>query len=224
MKNQVTGIKKGAQSGRWLAAIVFSSISTLALPLFAQATAIEQFKSFAAGSKSAKGEFVQQQVKLVDGKPKVTKTSTGNFVFARPGKFIWTYLKPYEQTLQTDGEQLYIYDKDLNQVTIKKIGNALSASPAAILFGGGEIEKSFTLKEIGNKQGLDWLEAVPKEKDPNFEHIGIGMKDGVPVAMELRDGFGQVSLLTLKNIEKNPAIKTDQFKFIVPAGADVSRL
>ena len=200
-------------------------IAGLALlaPVLAHAGALEQFKAFAANTKTAKGDFIQQQVKMVDGAPKVLKTSSGNFIFSRPGKFIWTYLKPYEQILQTDGEQLYIFDKDLNQVTIKQIGNALGASPAAILFGAADLEKSFTLKEIGNKQGLEWLEAIPKEKDSNFEHIGIGMKDGLPLALELRDGFGQISLLSLKNIEKSPVIKADQFKFVLPKGADVFR-
>lgn len=196
---------------------------SLALPLLANASAIEQFKAFAANTKSAKGEFSQQQVKMVDGSPKISKTVSGTFSFARPGKFIWTYLKPYEQVLQTDGDKLYIYDKDLNQVTIRELNGALGASPAAILFGNGELDKNFHLKEIGVKQGVEWLEATPKAKDSQFEHIGIGMKDGLPLALELRDSFGQVSLVTLKNVEKNPAFKADQFKFTIPSGADVSR-
>lgn len=203
-----------------LALLSFAAIS---ISTSACASALEQFKSFVAGNKAAKGEFTQQQVKVVDGKAKVGKTASGTFSFARPGKFIWIYLLPYEQVLQSDGDKLYIYDKDLNQVTIKAIGNALGASPAAILFGQSDLEKNFTLKEVGLKQGVEWLEAIPKEKDTQFEHIGIGMKDGLPLALELRDTFGQISLVTLKNVEKNPSFKADQFKFIVPAGADVFR-
>lgn len=198
----------------------------LAWPVLAQASAVEQFKAFVANTRSAQGEFVQQQVKVSEGVAKPGKTSSGSFSFARPGKFVWTYVKPYEQVLQADGEQLYLYDKDLNQVTIKALGNALAASPAGILFGSAgaaDLEKNFTLKEVGNKQGLEWLEAVAKSKDSQFEHIGIGMKEGVPVALELRDGFGQTSLLTLKNMEKNPVFKANHFKFVVPAGADVLR-
>ncbi|MES2069797.1 MAG: outer membrane lipoprotein chaperone LolA [Pseudomonadota bacterium] len=191
------------------------------LSLPAYASGMEQFKSFVANTKSARGEFSQQIVKMVDGQPKVSKTSTGTFQFARPGKFIWTYVKPYEQVLQADGDKLFIYDKDLNQVTIKKLGDALGSSPAAILFGSSDLEKNFSLKEVGPKQGLEWFEAIPKTKDTSFDHIGIGMKDGAPVALELRDSFGQVSLITLKNVEKNPAMKADQFKFVVPAGADI---
>ncbi|MFZ6658267.1 outer membrane lipoprotein chaperone LolA [Undibacterium sp. TJN19] len=211
----------------YLATKVAACIIALALtPALAAASAVEQFKSFVTNNKSAKGEFIQQQVKMVDGSAKISKTANGNFIFARPGKFIWAYTKPYEQILQADGDKLYIYDKDLNQVTIRELGNALGSSPAAILFGSAgaaDLDKNFSFKEVGNKQGLEWLEAVAKAKDSQFEHIGIGMKDGVPVALELRDNFGQVSLLTLKNLEKNPALKPDQFKFVVPAGADVFR-
>ena len=203
--------------------IAIFCLMNIALQTSSHATALEQFKSFVSNTKSAKGEFSQQQIKMQEGKAKVSKTALGSFMFARPGKFIWTYVKPYEQTLQTDGEQLYIYDKDLNQVTIKALGGALGASPAAILFGGSELEKNFTLKEVGVKQDLEWLEAIPKTKDSQFEHIGIGMKDGLPVALELRDSFGQISLVTLKSVERNPVFKADQFKFVVPTGADVFR-
>lgn len=187
----------------------------------AHAAALDQFKSFVSSTQSARGEFTQQLVKIESGTTKVSNKSTGTFVFARPGKFIWTYQKPYEQLLQADGDKLYIYDKDLNQVTIKKLGDALGSSPAAILFGNNDLDKNFTLKEAGTKDGMEWLEATPKAKDTTFEHIGIGMRNGVPAAMELRDSFGQVSLLSFTKFETNPSMPAGQFKFVVPKGADV---
>jgi len=187
----------------------------------AHAAALDQFKSFVASTQSARGEFSQQLVKIESGTTKMSNKSTGTFVFARPGKFIWTYQKPYEQLLQADGDKLFIYDKDLNQVTIKKLGDALGSSPAAILFGSNDLEKNFTLKEAGTKDGMEWLEATPKAKDTTFEHIGIGLRNGVPAAMELRDSFGQVSLLSFTKFEKNPSMPAGQFKFVVPKGADV---
>jgi len=193
------------------------------LPALAFASALEQFKTFVASTKSASGEFTQRQVKMIDGSAKMSNASSGTFVFSRPGKFIWTYLKPYHQIMQADGENLYLYDKDLNQVTVRKLGNALGSSPAAILFGSNTLEKDFTLKEKGLKEGLEWLEATPKAKDTSFETIGIGLRNGIPEAMELRDSFGQVSLLTFKKFERNPAIKPNQFKFIAPKGADILR-
>ena len=191
------------------------------LPVFAHASALDQFKAFVAGTKSAKGEFTQRQVKSMDGSTKVSNQASGTFFFQRPGKFIWLYQKPYEQLLQADGEHLYIYDKDLNQVTEKKLGNAIGSSPAAILFGSNDLERNFSLKDAGAKDGLEWLEATPKAKDTSFNRIGIGLKDGVPHAMELRDNFGQVSLLTFTRFEKNPSMPADQFKFTPPKGADV---
>jgi outer membrane lipoprotein carrier protein len=183
----------------------------------AHATALDQFKSFVSGTKSARGEFTQTQVQ----KTKTGKTSSGTFVFARPGKFIWTYQKPYEQLLQADGDTLYLYDKDLNQVTTRKLGGALGSSPAAILFGSNDLEKNFTLAEAGTHDGLEWLNATPKSKDTTFEQIGIGLKDGIPQAMELKDNFGQTVLLKFTSFQRNPALGAQTFKFDVPKGAEV---
>jgi outer membrane lipoprotein carrier protein len=183
----------------------------------AHASALDQFKSFVAGTKSARGEFTQTQVM----KTKTGKTSSGTFVFSRPGKFIWTYQKPYEQLLQADGDTLYLYDKDLNQVTTRKLGGALGSSPAAILFGSNDLEKNFTLAEAGTHDGLEWLNATPKSKDTTFEQIGIGLKDGIPQAMELKDNFGQTVLLKFTSFQRNPALGAQTFKFEVPKGAEV---
>lgn len=194
--------------------------SAFAFPGMASAAALDQFKSFVASTQSAKGEFTQQQLgKSKNGK--ATPASSGSFVFARPGKFIWTYQKPYEQVLQADGETLYIYDKDLNQVTTRKLGNALGSSPAAILFGSNKLEENFTLSEAGARDGMEWLNATPKAKDTSFEQISIGLKGGVPMAMELKDTFGQTSRLTFTNFQRNPQLGAQQFKFTVPQGADV---
>ncbi len=202
--------------------VLLAAAILMAAPMSAAAAALDQFKSFVASTKSAKGEFSQRVVKSdAQARTKPASISTGTFVFARPGKFIWTYQKPYEQLLQADGDKLYIYDKDLNQVTVKKLGNALGSSPAAILFGSNDLDKNFTLQEAGKKNGLEWLHAIPKAKDTTFELIAIGMRNGVPEAMELRDSFGQVSTLTFTNFERNPPMGATQFKFVVPKDADV---
>jgi len=183
----------------------------------ASAAALEQFKAFVASTKAAKGEFTQKVV----AQGSKDKLSSGSFTFARPGKFIWTYTKPYDQVLQADGEQLFIFDKDLNQVTVRKLGDALGSSPAAILFGSNDLEKNFALSEAGTRDGLEWLKATPKAKDASFEQIQIGLKNGTPEAMELKDSFGQTSILSFKKFEKNPALNATSFKFVMPKGADV---
>jgi outer membrane lipoprotein carrier protein len=218
MNNRLQFFTNRRSLAGWLA------VCAIALPAFAHAAALDQFKSFVASTKSAKGEFTQRMVKTdgaVGNTLRVSNVSSGTFVFARPGKFVWTYQKPYEQLLQADGEKLYIYDKDLNQVTVRALGDALGSSPAAILFGSNDLEKNFTLKEAGTKDGLEWLQATPKTKDTTFDQIGIGLRNGVPEAMELRDSFGQVSLLSFTKFDKNPPMTASQFKFIVPKGADV---
>ena len=191
----------------------------------------DQLKAFVAQVHSARGDFVQREVKAPNNaqgasgtmsmSPRNGGTSSGTFSFARPGKFTWTYEKPYQQVLQSDGDKLYVYDKDLNQVTIRQLNGALGASPAAILFGSNDLEKNFTLRDAGVKDGIDWLELTPKAKDTQFQSVGIGFRNGNLEAMELHDVFGNVTLLTFSNIQKNPSLPADQFKFVVPKGADV---
>ncbi|TDN68741.1 outer membrane lipoprotein chaperone LolA [Paraburkholderia sp. BL10I2N1] len=194
------------------------------------ASGTEQLKAFVAQVHAARGTFVQREIKAPKdaqgasgAMPAMSSggTSSGTFLFARPGKFIWSYEKPYQQLLQADGDKLYVYDKDLNQVTVRKLGGALGASPAAILFGSNDLEKNFTLRDAGMKDGIDWLELTPKSKDTQFQRVGIGFRDGNLEAMELHDVFGNVTLLTFSNIQKNPSLPADQFRFTVPKGADV---
>lgn len=192
------------------------------LPLLAGASAMEQFKHFLTNTQSARGEFAQVQVKQEAGeKLRMGTPATGTFLFSKPGKFIWTYQKPYEQILQSDGKTLYIYDKDLNQITTKKLDTALGASPAAILFGSTDIEKNFKISENGKRDGMEWIEVIPKNNENTFQRINIGLQNNVPAAMELYDTLGQLSLIKFTKFEKNPALKADTFKFIVPKGVDV---
>ncbi|MEX3998271.1 outer membrane lipoprotein chaperone LolA [Paraburkholderia sp. EG285A] len=197
----------------------------------AYASGTDQLKQFVSQVHSARGSFVQRDLKAPSGAKNASdaiatatmnaKTSSGTFVFARPGKFIWSYEKPYQQVLQSDGDNLYVYDKDLNQVTERKLGGALGASPAAILFGSNDLDKNFTLSDAGVKNGIDWLELIPKSKDTQFKSVGIGFRDGNLEAMELHDVFGNVTLLTFSNIEKNPSLPASTFKFVRPPGADL---
>ena len=184
----------------------------------AQAGAVAALREFLAQTKTARGEFTQQ---VTRGSAQAAPPSSGTFFFERPGRFRWTYAKPYEQVLVADGERLYLYDKDLNQVTVKKVAAALPASPASILFGGNEFERDFVVSEAGTRDGVEWLKAVPRAKDSQFERIEIGFRDGVPVAMVLADSFGQVSRLAFVRFERNPRLDAQLFRFVPPPGADV---
>lgn len=205
-----------------IGAIAVATATMLTSPS-ADAAATDQLRTFVTTVKSAKGEFTQRQIKGNGDALRVTGTSSGSFVFSRPGKFSWRYTKPYEQLLQADGQTLYIYDKDLNQVTERKLDAALGSSPAAILFGSNDLERNFVIKDGPTRDGVEWLELTPKAKDTQFERIGIVFKGGNLEAMELRDAFGNTTLLTFSAMQKNPPLSADTFRFTVPKGADVIR-
>ena len=184
----------------------------------AHANAIDQLRSFLSQTKTASGEFTQR---VSGAKVKVPQTSSGRFVFQRPGKFRWVYERPYEQLLVADGEKLYLYDKDLNQVTVKSLAAALPASPASILFGTDDFESHFEVRDTGARDGLAWIEARPRAKDSQFDRIAIGFRDGLPQALELTDAFGQISQLRFSRVERNPKVDPQSFRFTPPPGADV---
>lgn len=185
----------------------------------AHAAALDQLRSFLTQTQSARGEFVQRLTPRPGAK--VPPTVSGQFVFQRPGKFRWLYEKPYEQLIVADGQRLVMFDKDLNQATIKKLQASLPSSPASILFGSNEFEKEFEVADGGARDGLEWIIARPRAKDTTFERIEIGFRDGLPQAMVLADGFGQVTQLTFSKVERNPKLDADVFRFTPPKGADV---
>jgi len=196
------------------------TLSLLAWVPAVQAGAIAQLQAFATQTRSARGVFVQ---KVTSRTQRASPVTSGEFSFARPGKFRWVYLKPYEQLIVADGETLTIFDKDLNQASVKKLDDALGATPAAILFGSNDLEQRFALKEAGNREGVEWLDATPKSRDTAFERISIGFRNGTLAAMELRDALGQTTLLTFSKVEINATLAPDVFRFVIPKGADVLR-
>jgi outer membrane lipoprotein carrier protein len=185
----------------------------------AGAASIENLKAFLQQTTSAKARFAQI---IVDKNLRELQRVTGTMQFQRPGKFRWEYHKPYEQVIVGDGARLWIYDKDLNQVTVRKLDQALGNSPAALLAGNNEIERVYTLTNLGNQEGLDWLEAVPRSQENAFERVRLGFgKAGGLEAMELRDAFGQVTIIKFAGLEANPKLPPETFRFTPPKGADV---
>ncbi|MCX7137058.1 MAG: outer membrane lipoprotein chaperone LolA [Proteobacteria bacterium] len=184
----------------------------------ARAASIEMLKGLLQQTTSGKARFAQI---VVDKNLKELQRATGTMQFVRPGRFRWEYDKPYEQTIVGDGARLWIYDKDLNQVTVRKLDKALGGSPAALLAGSNEIEKVYTLTNLGPQEGLDWLEAVPKSKDNTFERIRLGFSQTGLEAMELRDQFAQTTVIKFAGVERNPKIAPEVFRFTPPKGADV---
>lgn len=188
------------------------------LPGASAASSVEELRSMLEQTTTARARFAQM---VLDRNMKMLQQATGTMQFARPGKFRWEYEKPYEQVIVSDGARVWLYDKDLNQVTVRKFDRALGSSPAAILAGSNEIEKSYQFKSIGSQDGLEWLEAIPKTQDTAFERIKLGFGKAGLEAMELRDQFGQITVIKFSTIERNAKIPPEAFQFVPPKGSDV---
>lgn len=185
----------------------------------AHAAATDKLKVFISATRSAQAEFSQT---VFDKNGKTLQSASGTMQFERPGKFRWSYLKPYEQLIVGDGKRFWLYDADLNQVTVKKLDAALGGSPAALLSGNNEIGRDFVLKDTGERDGLEWLQATPKSSDTNFSRILMGFNTASElVVMELHDTFGHRTVLRFSGLKNNPSLSPQLFKFVPPKGADV---
>jgi outer membrane lipoprotein carrier protein len=192
--------------------------SFLFLSFFAQASSLDRFTDFVRGAQSARADFEQ---KVYDRSGKLSQESKGSFAFQRPGLFRWVYAKPVDQLIVGDGARVWIYDRDLNQVTVRKLSRALGSTPAALLAGSADIEKAFELSDAGTKDRLEWLEATPREREAGFERVRMGFDADELRAMELFDHFGQRTVLRFMNLRRNPKIDKSEFRFEPPKGADV---
>ena len=197
---------------------ILSTAAFAFLPLFAHAGAVDQLHDFLKNTRTLKADFAQAVIARNGRKP---QQSSGTVAISRPGKLRWEIVKPYPQLVVGDGEKIWIHDPELQQVTVRKAGQAIGSSPAALLSGNNDLEKNFTLKEGGEAEGMAWVDATPKAGDSGFEKVRLGFSGGDLKAMELFDSFGQTTQIRFSKIERNPALPTATFKFTPPAGADV---
>ena len=201
---------------RGFLALVFLFGVLPAVPAYAGP--IEKMRAFIEQTRSARAIFTQT---VADSSGQISQQASGTVQFQRPGRFRWTYSKPYEQTIVGDGEKLWIYDKDLNQVTERKLDKALGSSPAALLAGADDIEKYFSLNALGKKGKLEWLEVKPYDEESLFDKVRMGFNKNMLEVMELYDHFGQKTTIKLSRLERNPVTPGDIYTFTVPEGADV---
>jgi outer membrane lipoprotein carrier protein len=184
----------------------------------ARADAVEALRGFVAQVKSGRTSFTQV-VTSPDGAKR--RNSSGGFEFARPNRFRFAYSKPYEQLIVADGEKVWLYDADLNQVTVRPFTQALGATPAALLAGGAAIDKDFELTGLPDEGGLQWVQALPRVKEGSIQSLKVGFRGNALAAVEIVDGFGQRSRLDFGPIEANVALAAERFRFSPPPGADV---
>jgi outer membrane lipoprotein carrier protein len=204
----------------------------MAMAGVAQADAVATLRHFVKDVQTGRGNFTQV-VTSPDGKK--TRKSTGTLEFQRPNRFRFFYAAPTEQLIVGDGKQVWLYDTDLNQVTVRPMGQALGASPAALL-SGGSLDKDFTLSAVAAStssaaaatstpsqatSSLEWVEALPRHKDGQFQSVRVGFRNGQLAALEILDSFGQRSRLDFAQFEPKVALPATRFQFTPPAGADV---
>jgi outer membrane lipoprotein carrier protein len=174
-------------------------------------------REFIRDVKTGRAQFTQT-VTSPDGAKK--KTSTGSFEFARPNRFRFVYVKPFDQVIVADGQKVWIFDADLNQASSRKFSSALGATPAALL-AGGSLDKDFDLAALPAKDGLEWVAATPKAKDGAFKSVKVGFRGKDLAAVEIVDAFDQRSMLQFSQFAGGVAFAADAFQFKPPAGADV---
>lgn len=196
---------------RSLVAVAFAGSIGLA-----QAGAIDALKKFNADTDGISGTFSQ----TVKSK-KRTQTASGEFKILRPGQFRWEYTKPYKQLIVGDGKTIWLYDTDLAQVTKSAQNQTIGDSPAAILSNKNALDSSYTLKEDGSKNGVDYVLAKPKRNNAGYQFIKIGFKGEQLATMQLKDSFGNETTIRFDSINTHPKLSKSQFSFTPPKGVDV---
>jgi outer membrane lipoprotein carrier protein len=184
----------------------------------ANAATIERLRAFVRDTQTARANFTQV---VTDRNGRTKSEASGEFAIWRPGKFRWSVAKPYQQLLVGDGERVWIYDPDLNQVVKRRADQALGTTPAALLAGKEEVEHAFDWQDLPAADGLDWLSAKPKDKESSFTEIRLGFDGSALAALDIYDNFGQRTRVKLAKLERNPKLSPDLFRFTPPKGADV---
>ena len=191
----------------------------------AHASGLDALQNFVKSAHSGRAEFTQVVTAPArEGQAARSKSSSGTFEFLRPNRFRFDYRKPFEQTIVADGQTLWLYDADLNQVTARKQAQALGSTPAALVAASPDVNalrKDFDLEAAGEKDGVQWVQATPKAKDGQLNLVKIGFRGSDLATLEILDGFGQRSLITFTKMELNAHVPADKFQFKPPKGADV---
>ena len=204
---------------------LFTTILIAASAQLVSAGGLESLEAFMAQTQAGQADFTQVVTSPAkDGKAGRSKTSSGTFAFQRPGRFKFVYQKPFEQTIVADGQTLWLYDVDLNQVTQRAQAQALGSTPAALLTSAADLKAlraEFTLESAPAEDGLEWVLALPKSKDGALQSVRVGFSGEQLAALDILDSFGQRSLIRFTQLQAAKTLPADTFRFLPPAGADV---
>jgi len=195
-------------------ALLFFSIQTA----FAENTGDTQLKRFLKSSTTFKATFSQS---LFDENGIELQFSAGVFSLKKPGQFAWDYEEPYPQTIMSNGKKIWMYDSELEQVTIKPVDASLSNSSMVLLFSKSDLDKEFKIIKLDVIKGVNWLELISKKDDSEFNSILLGMKNDQVVSIKLVDGFGQTTVIKFTEIATSPSFDKSRFEFKIPNNVDV---
>ena len=206
---------------------LITTMAILACSQIAIAGGMESLENFVKSAKSGRADFSQVVTAPArEGQAARSKTSTGTFEFSRPNRFRFNYKKPFEQTIVADGQTLWLYDVDLNQVTARKQAQVLGSTPAALIASSpdlGALKKDFNLEAVADRDGMQWVQATPKAKDGQLHSVKVGFRGNDLAALDILDSFGQRSVISFSKLELNAAVGADAFQFNPPKGVDVVR-
>ncbi len=192
-----------------------------AAPLIGRAEAapgIDLLRGFLESVQTMSAAFKQE---LFDASQRSIEVASGTVKLMRPGRFYWTYREPYERVLVADGERIWMYDPDLEQVTVRDLKAGLGNTPAALLTGDLAVLDNFEVVETTQTDNILWLQLVPVKRDGDFDRISLGFFGPRLVQFELKDRLGQTTRVEFNDIQLNPTLDSDEFRFKIPEGADV---
>jgi outer membrane lipoprotein carrier protein len=203
------------------------AFALLAAASAAHAGGIESLENFIKSARTGRADFTQVVTSPArDGHVARSKTSSGSFEFARPNRFRFDYRKPFQQAIVADGQTLWLHDADLNQVTARKQEQVLGSTPAALIASAPDLatlQRDFSLEPAPDRDGMQWVQATPKNKEGQLNSVKIGFRGQELAALDILDGLGQRSVMTFSKMELNAPVSPTTFQFKPPQGADVSR-
>jgi len=173
---------------------------------------------FIQNVQTMRGRFEQS---LVDANDRILESASGTFEIRRPGQLRWLYEQPYEQVLVADGLNVWSYDVDLAQVTVKPQAEVLSSTPALLLGGSEHVLDDFTYGGSFRDRGTDWVRLLPRDPDSNFDSVDLGFNDGTLTRMIFEDNLDQTTLVAMHDVVLNEPIDAEHFRFVPPEGVDV---
>ncbi|HEY5754191.1 MAG TPA: outer membrane lipoprotein chaperone LolA [Steroidobacter sp.] len=211
-------MKRFVSAGRLVAALLLTTLAHVTLAASDPAAGKQKVEGFLQGLQSLQAQFKQT---LTDRNGLNVEEASGTLAIRRPDRFRWDYREPNEQVIVADGSRIWLYDADLEQVTVRKLDATLSATPAMLLSGQGNLQDNFTVNQTSQEAGVFWVRMQPKRDDTDFKWVRLGFDGNTLKFMELADKLGQTTHLEFSQLERNPALDPSRFTFSVPPGADV---